>query len=254
MGRRKYRLNMPFWRIGEAEHWYADQAARGWILKKRGAWLTRFDQGAPQRLCYRIELAEENESFAEQKALYEQAGWRWIAGREMIQIFAAPEGTGEIYTDCYEQAWTMKRLRASCWRCLDTTLFLAVGLLPLALWRGGIPWLSLWAQGLLMLLLLLGPLYLTGLIEAALGFWSAWQLKRRLRSGRPIDHSAPYRGVRRARAALCAIGAASVLVGAALGLAMWRLSGESPLPEQDAPVVLLMQLEGPDYQLRMRLL
>ncbi len=248
MGRRKYRLNMPFWRIGEAEHWYADQAARGWILKKRGAWLTRFDQGAPQRLCYRIELAEENESFAEQKALYEQAGWRWIAGREMIQIFAAPEGTGEIYTDCYEQAWTMKRLRASCWRCLDTTLFLAVGLLPLALWRGGIPWLSLWAQGLLMLLLLLGPLYLTGLIEAALGFWSAWQLKRRLRSGRPIDHSAPYRGVRRARAALCAIGAASVLVGAALGLAMWRLSGESPLPEQDAPVVLLMQLEGPDYQ------
>ena len=81
MGRRKYRLNMPFWRIGEAEHWYADQAARGWILKKRGAWLTRFDQGAPQRLCYRIELAEENESFAEQKALYEQAGWRPPKGR-----------------------------------------------------------------------------------------------------------------------------------------------------------------------------
>lgn len=49
MGRHKYSLNMPFWQIGEAEHWYADQAAAGWLLRKRGAWLTRFDRGAPQR-------------------------------------------------------------------------------------------------------------------------------------------------------------------------------------------------------------
>lgn len=248
MCKRKYSLNMPFWQIGEAEHWYADQAARGWILRKRGAWLTCFDRGAPQRLCYRIELAEENDAFAEQKALYEQAGWRWVTGREWIQVFAAPEGTGEIYTDCYEQAWTLRRLRASCWRCLDAALILAAGLLLLALWRGGIPWLSLWAQGLLMLLLLLGPLYLSGLLEAAMGFWAAWRLQRRLRSGRAIDHRAPYRGARRAKAILCALGAASTLAGAALGLAMWRFSGEGPLPEGTAPVILMERVEGPGYR------
>lgn len=248
MGRHKYSLNMPFWQIGEAEHWYADQAAAGWLLRKRGAWLTRFDRGAPQRLCYRIELAEADDAFAEQKALYEQAGWQWITGREAVQVFAAPEGTGEIYTDCYEQAWTMKRLRASCWRCLDLVLVLAAGLIPLAMWRGAIPWLSLWAQGLLTLLLLLAPFYLSGLLEAAMGFGAAWRLQRRLRSGRPIDHRAPYRGARRAKAMLCAFCAASTLAGAALGLAMWRFSGEGPLPEGTAPVILMERVEGPGYR------
>ncbi len=248
MAKRKYCLNMPFWRIGEAEHWYADQAAQGWHVTKRGMWLTRFDRGEPQRLCYRIELAQDNDAFAEQKALYSQAGWRWVAGWDMIQIFSAPEGTGEIYTDCYEQARTLKRLRASGWRCLDTVLILAIGLVSMAIFRGGIPWLSLWAQGLAMLLLLLGPLYLSGLVGAAMGFCTAFRLRRRLRSGRPIDHQAPYRRIRQIKAVLWAGSAVCMLMGAVLGLAMWRLSGEGPLPEADAPVILLEQLEGADFR------
>ncbi|MGM9522372.1 MAG: DUF2812 domain-containing protein, partial [Oscillospiraceae bacterium] len=55
--RRKYAFHPAEYVIGENEKFYSDMASKGWKLKKRGAYLSRFDESEPEKTRYRIEIA-----------------------------------------------------------------------------------------------------------------------------------------------------------------------------------------------------
>ena len=56
--KRRYALHPMEFAIGETEQFYAEQAAKGWFLEKRGAWFSRFRKGEPSAMRYRVELAD----------------------------------------------------------------------------------------------------------------------------------------------------------------------------------------------------
>ena len=56
--KKKYAHHPMDFAIGENEKFYADMAARGWLLDKRGGYFSRFVEGKPQALRYRIELSQ----------------------------------------------------------------------------------------------------------------------------------------------------------------------------------------------------
>ena len=53
--KRCYRFHPGEYAIGENEQFYGRMAQRGWLLDKRGAYLSRFRKGEPQQRKYRIE-------------------------------------------------------------------------------------------------------------------------------------------------------------------------------------------------------
>jgi hypothetical protein len=117
--KKKYVIHPGDYAIGENEKLYGDMAAKGWLLEKRGSFLSRFRKSEPEQLRYRIELASPNtlngetELPDEQLALYEECGWSFVTGRVWIHIFSAPEGSDapEFYNDPKQQAVTLKGLR-----------------------------------------------------------------------------------------------------------------------------------------------
>ena len=54
--RTKWALHPADYRLGENESFYADQAARGWKLEKRGGYFSSFTRVNPKREMYRVEL------------------------------------------------------------------------------------------------------------------------------------------------------------------------------------------------------
>ena len=248
MMKRRYCLNMNTWRIGEAEHWYADMAAQGWKLKKCGVWFTRFDRCEPVQALYRVELAEDDEeTLKERRELYAQAGWTWVTGHNPVQVYTAPEGTGEIHTDGGEQAATLKALRNSSFQYFGRIITQLVILAALIHRWQGLPLISLWAQGLPAYLLLIGPAYLAALLNGVNGLLTVRRLKKRLLAGVSVDHHAPYRKSRRMKQWFWGVGGICTVLGLFLFVGMLLGTRSGPLPENHAPVILLETLEGEGF-------
>ncbi len=209
--KKKYAFHPEQYAVGQTEKYYADMAARGWILEKRGVHLSRFRRGEPQRLRYRIELSpsaspDEQGLPDEQIALYEDCGWRYVTSAGLINVFCAPESSDapEFYTDPRQQAATLKALRRSYrlgW--LPIVLVLGLYLLLTASVRGSLSgvldgwgceirlrWVRVTSVMLLWLLLLVQGIY-----QLVRGAVCTTLLYRRLKSGRPIDHSPGSRPV-----------------------------------------------------------
>jgi len=246
--KRRYCLNMNTWRIGEAEHWYADMASQGWKLAKRGAWFTRFDRCEPVKALYRVELAEDDEeTLQERKTLYAQAGWTWVTGYNPIQIYTAPEGTGEIHTDGGEQAATLKALRNSSLQYFGRILTQLVILAALIYRWQGLPLISLWAQGLPAYLFLIGPAYLAAMLNGINGLLTVRRLRKTLLAGVPVDHKAPYRKSRRMKQWFWGMGGICTVLGLFLFVGMLLGTWSGPLPENHVPVILLKNLESEGF-------
>ena len=81
---RRYLIHPGDYAIGENEKCYGDMAAKGWKLRRRGAFLSSFERCEPQQLRYRIELAspalfdDDLTLPEEQRALYEESGWQFV--------------------------------------------------------------------------------------------------------------------------------------------------------------------------------
>ena len=129
--RTKWALHPADYRLGENESFYADQAARGWKLEKRGGYFSRFTRVNPKKELYRVEL-DPREPTAEKLALYEECGWEWVTRRDTVNVYRAPEGSGapELYTDAEGLAGSIRRIRR---RYVRDLLLLTV-LLPLLVW------------------------------------------------------------------------------------------------------------------------
>ena len=55
--KRRYGWHPADYEIGENEHYYEEMAQKGWILVKRGQYLSKFLKDSPRKLRYRIEIS-----------------------------------------------------------------------------------------------------------------------------------------------------------------------------------------------------
>ena len=151
--KRRYALHPMEFAIGETEQFYAEQAAKGWFLEKRGAGFSRFRKGEPSAMRYRVELADlrfldpDHGLPEEQIAVYEDCGWKYIGGHGMIHLFSAlaDSDAPEFYTDPRQQAATLRGLRRSyisSWAMLlilfgiNTLFYFSFGSCTLGNWWG----------------------------------------------------------------------------------------------------------------------
>ena len=239
---------MPFirWNLPSA---IPNSFTRRW-LRTAGSWKSAaqyshvFGEGEPQRLRYRIELAESRmldpEPIArlseEQIAVYEDCGWQFVTRHGLIYVFSAPaDGDApEFYTAPEQQAAVFKPiLRQIALSFLVTAaffaLYTAIFLSSRSYAAGGFWWdlyyTFLTAPGLTLLCLgwLAWVLFYT--------IYSAAQyllLYRRLRRGIPMDHAPGHRFLlyKTVRALLWTLMLAGALQGAVQGLT--REKGELP--------------------------
>lgn len=253
---KKYVIHPGDYAIGENEKLYADMAAKGWLLEKRGAYLSRFRRDVPQKLRYRLELAPpemfEREMPDEQRFLYEESGWRYVTRGVQIHVFSAPEDSPapEIHTDPSLQATTLRGMRRKYYFgwISPVALLLFNLLFPFILnpWGGNatqhivslfrLEWISNTAFISLCVLVLIWSTYKTiyGALQIA-------RLHRTLKRGRPIDHAPKKR-----RHLYWAVNVALLtccIVFAALSIVQLAQNRKYDMPlEADGPYLLLKDL------------
>lgn len=208
----KYAFHPEEYEVGQNEKYYADMARKGWFLKKRGAYLSRFEKGQPENVKYRIEFSvcsplEGGPGLPEdQIALYEECGWTYVTSVGYVNVFCAPENSDapEFYTDPKQQAFTLKALRRSYrFSWIPIVLVLLMYFIIGASISGSleetlrdwdteirIAWVRATQVSLLWAVLLLQVIYQLGR-----GAVCTALLYRKLKRGQPIDHSPSRRPV-----------------------------------------------------------
>ena len=256
---RRYLIHPGDYAIGENEKCYGDMAAKGWKLRRRGAFLSSFERCEPQQLRYRIELAspalfdDDLTLPEEQRSLYEESGWQFVTRCGLVNVFCAPAGSDapEFYSDPVSQAATLKALRRSyllSWlpvtlSCLLWLLF-AAGMrddsFSQALTALKAQWTLELARNTAMMLLLC-LLVVWGIVSNLYGAIHTMRLCRRLKKGHPLDHAPSGRHLPdRLFAALCWLGMLCMLL---LMLWQWKQTQHTALPAQsDDPYLLLQEL------------
>ncbi len=200
-----YRLHPGEYAVGENESFYSEMAAKGWLLNKRGAYFSRFRKSRPEKRLYRVELA--NPDFLddahlpdEQIALYEGCGWQYVSGCGLVHVFTVPEGSGapEIHTDPPTQASTLRALKRSYISAFATVLVILCLHLLLACTMPGTPLniANSWGADIVVAFFRADSLCLAyfffviqSLLVLVYGAARTWALYRRLKGGKPIDHS-----------------------------------------------------------------
>ena len=119
----RYRVHPIDYALGENEKFYSDMEAKGWRVVKRGIYLSKFAPAEPGKVRYRFEVvtpgfAEDGCTMPpEQRAVYEDCGWEYVLGRDLLHLFRAPEGSDapEFYVDPAGQLPTIEALRNQNW-------------------------------------------------------------------------------------------------------------------------------------------
>ena len=194
----KTTLHPKDYAIGETEKFYTEMAAKGWHLKRHGAWLSDFEQGEPMDMKYRVEVLVPKgigiiKMPDEQKAVFEDCGWEYVDGHGYISVFRAPADseTEEFYIDPAQQADTLKSLRKQMLTdIIYFPLYIIVTLLIKMLMGENMP-----AQ--LHLIWIKAPQFLIsiGVIAVAFSFdglvgaYHINKLYKQMKNGIPLDHS-----------------------------------------------------------------
>ena len=245
--KRKYRFHPEEYEIGETEQFYESMAAKGWLLERRGTWLSRFRKAAPQRRRYRVEVASGSEGSLpeDQVALYQESGWELAAQCGVFAVFSAPEccAVPELYTDAASQAPMLHTL----WRrytvgALAETVAAAALLLAWVAFSRNNPlaeflYAFFFAPSALLSVLLF---FVWSVFSQCAGAVACRRLYRSLRRGIPLSHQKqarhPARAVRRALGGVLCL---SLL----LTVGQLASTHERPLPQQaDGPYLLLEDL------------
>ena len=257
MKNRRYAFHPEDFAIGENEKFYSDMAARGWRLKKRGAYLSRSERTEPEKVLYRIEIAkagiDEGGLTDEQLELFQQCGWEFVTSRGVINVFRAIEGSGapEFYMEPEQQATTVKILKNQyIWGLVSTILILAIhfSLAVMASSVGTAGYLARLGAGVVGAFieetaLMLGVMFLLLelLFSGAYGAVRTALLYKRLRRGKALDHAPQkrmfiYKGIKRVF-----IGLTALFV--ILAVVQWATVEKYLLPmEADGPYVTLEEL------------
>ena len=258
--KRTYRIHPADYAIGDSERLYERMAARGWILEKRGATLSRFRRAAPQALRYRIELAQPEflegaDLPEEQRQLYEDCGWHLAAHCGVTYVFCAQkdgDAPPELYADPRGQAQTVRALRKNyryswLWAfALLAFLFFTVwvtndGDFPRAVQDFAAQWQLAYVVGTSIELLYL--VLLAWILYGAIYGWARTEaLTRRLQKGLPIDRG-DHRAGRAANGAVRIALGLAVLVLAALSVAQYAGTKTYEMPARaDGPYLTIADL------------
>ena len=113
------------WRIEEHESWFADLAKKGWHLQKIGRLFAYFEQGESKDVRYRIDTSSNKKITAEDKEMFQEAGWTHIARLGEFNVFSSSAAlqAPELHTDPVEQSYTLKDLSKKFWRSSIATSF-----------------------------------------------------------------------------------------------------------------------------------
>lgn len=238
-----------YWRIGEHESWFTDMAARGLHLKKTGLIFAKFEKGEPEEIRYRIEVTKDKLT-EEQKSLYKEYGWEFVAKYGKFNVFSSPEALGapELHTDSAEQSYTLKALDEgyrqsvvmmsivmALFIVLMLTMFIPINTPFLAMIEGQI------LNECLFVVINLYSFY--SIIRASSAIRA---LRKSLSEGTPIDHHANWR---KNRWVSYSVGMSFILVAVlTLGIPIITLnkmeSYTLPVGEANLPIVRLAEIEN----------
>ena len=203
--KKKYRLHPAEYAVAETERFYAEQAAKGWILESRGQYWSKFRRGEPKKLRYRMEFStpgflEEPNLPDAQVELYEECGWELVGAHGITHIFCAPEDNAvpELYSTPEQQAVALKGLRKSYRSGFWSVIFLGALILFLATLKDN-TW-DEWKAEFVVRLVQQSPVIFA---YPLFGLWATWDLVvggirsralyRRLKKGLPIDRTPKVR-------------------------------------------------------------
>ena len=198
----RYRVHPIDYALGENEKFYSDMESGGWRLVKRGWFLSKFAPAPPNRTRYRIEVAApgfiENGSTMppEQRTVYEDCGWEYVLGWDLLHLFRAPEGSEapEFYVDPAEQIPIIEVLHQQRWSGWVPAIALFIWNMFLSKYEAyGAAgtfrsWRTLlyaepWAVGII------AALFLLTVFQAIEQTWYINRTCRRLKQGRPLEHN-----------------------------------------------------------------
>ena len=245
---KKYLFHPRDFALGLTEKFYTNQAAKGWQLEERGAFLSRFAKAEPQEMRYRVEVIspkafEEWDIPDEQVAVYEDCGWEYVTGKNFIHVFRAPANSDaqEFYLDPAQQADTLKKLRknyrsALIWAPLYLIFYTAF--ITLVSGHGPERWLAqiyeyTVTQTGLMAASMLAITW--GMVDSLWATVHLGRIYRRMKKGIPLDHSPKGRGI------LQKAFKGVMFTAAILSLVLWAFSFKTyPMPQvPDGPYLIL---------------
>lgn len=199
---RRYGIHPKDYAIGETEKYYADMAAKGWELVKRGITYSRFQRTEPKKMRYRVEVVnlkslEDGHLPEEQVAVYEDCGWEYVISRGFLHIFRAPEGSNapEFYLEPEQQAATLKGLRKQYRSSLFAPILIVAFHTFMAALVGGLfngRWAAQLYRALVQETAVVAGfcLFLLWAVFSDLwGFIYISRLYRRMKKGIPLDHA-----------------------------------------------------------------
>ncbi|WP_291635472.1 DUF2812 domain-containing protein [Clostridium sp.] len=193
---RKFRPS-DFWRIGEHESWFSEMASNGLHLKKVGISFAHFTKGEPRQMRYRIDVFNYKNITLEQKEMYSESGWDYVASYGLFNVFSSPDelNAPELHTDPAEQAYTLNYLDKKFTKSaigIAVAIALMIGIF-VALWFiNSAHYLAL-VDGLIIqiAIMIIAELYVVYTsVQAAV---SMHALRKTLSEGKPINHSAPWK-------------------------------------------------------------
>ncbi len=245
---RKFRPS-DFWRIGEHESWFSDMASTGLHLKKVGISFAHFTKGEPRHTRYRIDVFNYKSVTSEQKEMYSESGWEYVASYGLFNVFSSPvhANAPELHTDPAEQAFTLnyldKKLQKSAIG-VTVSVVLMIGIIAamwfidsehyLALVEGAI------IQQAISVIVILYVAYTS--LQAAISIHS---LRKTLSEGKPINHSAPWKMKYRANLIIGSVVMIIAITTAVLPIIQMTMAKTKALPvsSTDLPIVRLADVE-----------
>jgi len=186
----------PAYDVERIESWLQDMAKDGWLLSEEDGvffgWFT-FEKRAPQNCRYRIEpwtKSNESEPPVDALALYEEYGWKFVAGYDKFYIFRADRPDArELNTDPQVQAAALKHLKRDAFLSIFTTLIIWASIIQRTL---DLPARFLISFGVLFTLVFL-VLMVWISSETLVKAYHFRTLQKKLKQNIPLDHNKPWK-------------------------------------------------------------
>ncbi|WP_203248577.1 DUF2812 domain-containing protein [Sporosarcina beigongshangi] len=181
------------WRIEEHESWFADMAKEGWHLQKVGRLFVYFEQGEPKDVRYRVDTSSNKQITAEDKEMFQEAGWTHIARLGEFNVFSslATLQAPELHTDPIEQSFTLRDLSKKFWRGTIVIIILSILGAAASLFFSR-PFILVLIEGEFMSFVAIFT-YVFAAFTMLEGSLAIRKLIKTLQTGNALDHHAPWR-------------------------------------------------------------
>lgn len=244
-----------YWRIGMHECWFEDMAAKGLHLKKMGPIFAHFEKGEPKSTRYRIDISMKRGITPQQKQLYAEGGWDYVAGYGVFNVFSSPaeDEAPELHTDPMEQAYTLRELdKRFAFNTVITIASTIVMFILLYFVIFGIqpPTLSL-IEGAAVQQIIMAVFFLYASVSTMQAAISIRRLRKSLMEGVPVNHRIPWRRNKIFACIVAAVYMLSVITVALPIIQLSRMGAKNlPIAVDALPIVRLAEVENNPAMIR----